>query len=347
MTASPGSVAAAPEATRNVNLSQAIAEGLRLEMEADPSVLVLGEDVGNQGGVFGATRGLLKNFGPERVLDTPISEMAFTGMAVGLALEGYRPVVEIMFVDFIGVCLEQVYNAMGKIPYMSGGRVRMPVVVKTAGGSIGAAAQHSQTLWGLFAHLPGLRVVAPSNPYDSKGMIAAAVRSDDPVVFIEHKGLLLQRASEFAFGAHVPRERYDVPIDRAAIVRPGSDLTLVTLSGTVRHAVSAAAAADERGISVEVIDVRSIVPLDWATVCESVSRTRSLLVVDEDYLGFGLSGELAMGVIERVGIGALDRIGRHGNPGVPVPAALTLERAIVPGPESILDSILRMAGGAQ
>lgn len=327
---------------RNVNLSQAVAEGIRLEMQADPSVLVLGEDVGKQGGVFGSTRGLRTAFGAERVLDTPISEMAFTGMAVGLALEGYRPVVEIMFVDFIGVCLEQVYNAMAKIPYMSGGHVRMPVVVKTAGGSIGAAAQHSQTLWGLFAHLPGLRVVTPSNPYDSKGMIAAAIRSEDPVVFIEHKGLLLQRAADFSFGAQVPKQRYDVPLDRAAVVTPGRDLTLVTLSGTVRHAVAAAAAAAEQGVSVEVIDLRSVVPIDWATICESVSRTRSMLVVDEDYLGFGLSGELAIGVLERVGIGVLERIGRQGNPNVPVPAALSLERAIVPGPESILDSILRM-----
>lgn len=332
---------------RNINVSQAVAEGLRLEMEADPSVLVIGEDVAAQGGVFGSTRGLLKAFGPQRVLDTPISEMAFTGMAVGLAMEGYRPVVEIMFVDFIGVCLEQVYNAIAKIPYMTGGRVQMPVVIKTAGGSIGAAAQHSQTLWGLFAHLPGLRVVAPSNPYDSKGMIAAAVRSDDPVVFIEHKGLLLQRAADFSFGADVPKARYDVPIDRAAIVRPGSDLTLVTLSGSVRYAVEAARLAAERGVDVEVIDVRSVVPLDWATICESAARTRRLLVVDEDYLGFGLSGELVTGVLERVGLGALDGVARHGNPDVPVPAALSLERVVVPSTESILAAVLRATEAAR
>lgn len=328
-------------APRNINISQAVAEGLRLEMEADETVLVIGEDVATQGGVFGSTRGLLKAFGPQRVLDTPISEMAFTGMAVGLAMDGYRPVIEIMFVDFIGVCLEQVYNAIGKIPYMSGGRVDMPVVIKTAGGSIGAAAQHSQTLWGLFAHLPGLRVVAPSNPYDSKGMMAAAVRSNDPVVFIEHKGLLLKRASDFTFGASVPKEAYDVPLGSAAIVRPGTDLTIATLSGSVVHAVAAAEVAGGHGINVEVIDLRSVVPLDWDTVCESVSRTRSLLVVDEDYLGFGLSGELITGVIERLGMGGLDHVGRHGNPGVPVPAALSLERAIVPDAESILAAILR------
>ncbi|MFT4305904.1 MAG: transketolase C-terminal domain-containing protein, partial [Microbacterium sp.] len=244
-------------------------------------------------------------------------------------------------------CLEQVYNAVAKIPYMSGGRVPMPVVIKTAGGSIGAAAQHSQNLWGLFAHLPGLRVVAPSNPYDSKGMIAAAVRSDDPVVFIEHKGLLLQRAADFVFGAAVPKERYDVPLDRAAIVRPGEDLTLATLSGSVRHAVAAATAAAERGVDVEVVDLRSVVPIDWQTVCSSVSRTRRLLVVDEDYLGFGLSGELVTGVVERLGLGGMDVVARHGNPDVPVPAALSLEREIVPDADSILDAILRTAGGGR
>lgn len=331
---------AAEVAPRNINISQAVAEGLRLSMEADDRVLVIGEDVAQQGGVFGSTRGLLKAFGPERVLDTPISEMAFSGMAVGLAMEGYRPVIEIMFVDFIGVCLEQIYNAIAKIPYMSGGRVEMPVVIKTAGGSIGAAAQHSQTLWGLFAHLPGLRVVAPSNPHDSKGMIAAAVASDDPVVFIEHKGLLLERAQDFTFGANVPKEAYNVPLDRAAVVRPGTDLTLVTLSGSVRHAVTAAEAASLRGIDTEVIDLRSVVPIDWETIWRSVQKTRSLLVVDEDYLGFGLSGELITGAIERFGLGSIDYVARHGNPNVPVPAALSLEKVIVPSAESILRAIV-------
>jgi acetoin:2,6-dichlorophenolindophenol oxidoreductase subunit beta len=328
-------------APRNINISQAVAEGLRLAMDADDSVLMIGEDVATQGGVFGSTRGLLKAFGPQRVVDTPISEMAFTGMAVGLAIDGYRPVIEIMFVDFIGVCLEQVYNAIAKIPYMSGGRIDMPVVIKTAGGSIGAAAQHSQTLWGLFGHLPGLRVVAPSNPYDSKGMMAAAVASNDPVVYIEHKGLLLERAQGFSFGANVPKEAYDVPIDQAAIVRPGTDLTLVTLSGSVQHALTAADAAILHGVDVEVIDLRSIVPLDWTTIGESLARPRSLLVVDEDYLGYGLSGELITGAIERFGLGSLDYVGRHGNPGVPVPAALSLEKSIVPGAESILAAIIR------
>lgn len=331
---------------RSINLSQSVAEGIRLEMERDERVLVLGEDVGRGGGVFGSTRGLQRAFGAERVRDTPISEMAFTGMGVGLAMEGYRPVVEIMFVDFIGVCLEQVYNAAAKIPYMSGGTVRMPMVFKTAGGCIGSAAQHSQCLWGTFAHLPGLHVVAPSSPYDSKGLMAAAIESDDPVVFIEHKGLLLRKTAEFSHGAHVPKERYTVPLGRASVVRPGSDLTIVTLSQSVCDALDAANDLANDGMDVEVIDLRSVVPLDMDTVCDSLARTRRLLVVDEDYLGFGLSGEIVTRVLERLGPKALDQVARHGLPDVPVPAALTLEQAVVPRAASIAAAVRAMGAAS-
>lgn len=327
---------------QNINVSQAIAESLRLEMEADERVLVIGEDVGQQGGVFGSTRGLQKAFGPGRVLDTPISEMAFTGMAVGLAMEGYRPVIEIMFADFIGVCLEQVFNAIAKNPYMSGGSLSMPIVIKTAGGAIGSAAQHSQTLWGLYGHLPGLRVVAPSNPHDSKGLMAAAVQSQDPVVFIEHKGLLLKKAANFAHGTEVPKDRYAVPLDQANIVRPGRDLTIVTVSANVGDALDAASALSAEGVDVEVLDLRSIVPLDWATITASLRKTRKLLVVDEDYLGFGLSGEVITGAIERLGLGSLDAVARHGLANVPVPAAVTLERAVLPCAESIVNAVRKM-----
>jgi pyruvate dehydrogenase E1 component beta subunit len=331
---------------RSINLSQSVAEGIRLEMERDERVLVIGEDVGRSGGVFGSTRGLQRAFGAGRVRDTPISEMAFTGMGVGLAMEGYRPVVEIMFVDFIGVCLEQVYNAAAKIPYMTGGAVRMPIVFKTAGGCIGSAAQHSQCLWGTFAHLPGLKVVAPSNPYDSKGLMAAAIESDDPVVFIEHKGLLLRKTAEFAHGSQVPKERYTVPLGSAAVVRPGSDLTIATLSQSVSDALEAANTLAAEGIDVEVVDLRSVVPLDVDTVCESLRRTRRLLVVDEDYVSFGLSGELVTRAIERLGMRALDQVARHGLPDVPVPAALTLEQAVVPRAGSIADAVRAMAAAS-
>jgi pyruvate dehydrogenase E1 component beta subunit len=207
-------------------------------------------------------------------------------------MEGYRPILEIMFVDFMGVCLDQIYNAIAKNHYMSGGNVRMPIVIKTAGGCIGSGAQHSQCLWGTFAHLPGLKVVAPSNPYDAKGLMASAVESDDPVIFIEHKKLLLTRAEDFSFGADVPPERYTIPLGKAAIVRAGTDLTLATISGSVLPAIAAAERLQTEGISVEVIDLRSVVPLDVETVAESVNRTGKLLVVDEDYLSFGMSSEL-------------------------------------------------------
>lgn len=318
---------------RNLNLSQCIAESLRLEMERDASVVVLGEDVGNQGGVFGATRGLQKNFGATRVLDTPISETAITGMGVGLAIEGYRPVLEIMFVDFMGVCLDQIYNSIAKNHYMSGGRVRMPIVIKTAGGCIGSGAQHSQCLWGTFAHLPGLKVIAPSNPFDAKGLMAASVMSDDPVVFIEHKKLLLTRAEEFPFGADVPQERYEIPLGKASVVLEGSDLTIATLSGTVLSSYAAAKRLQKEGISAELIDLRSVVPLDTETVAASVAKTGKLLVVDEDYLSFGLSAELITRVLES-GV-QLTKFGRHAVPDVPIPGAITLEEAVVPGEDSI------------
>ena len=328
---------------RNLNISQCVAEALQLEMERDPSVVVIGEDVGRQGGVFGATRGLQKTFGELRVVDTPISETAITGMGVGLALEGYRPILEIMFVDFIGVCLDQVYNAIAKNHYMSGGRITMPIVIKTAGGCIGSGAQHSQCLWGLFAHLPGLKVVAPSNPYDTKGLMAAAVESDDPVVFIEHKGLLLTRAEDFSFGADVPKERYVVPIGVASVVREGTDITVATLSGTVLSAFAAAEELAQEGISVELIDLRSVVPLDTATVAKSVEKTGRLLVIDEDYRSFGLSGELITRIFES-GVSPTS-FARHAVPDVPIPGALSLEQAVVPQQTSIREEIRKVVRG--
>lgn len=319
-----------------------VAEALRLEFERDERVMMLGEDVGRNGGVFGSSRGLLDAFGEWRVRDTPIAEMGFTGMGVGLAMTGRRPIVEIMFVDFIGVCLEQVYNAAAKIPAMSGGRVPMPLVVKTAGGLIGSAAQHSQTLWGLFAHLPGMHVVAPSHPYDAKGLMAAAVESDTPVIYIEHKALLLTKLRDFHDPSPVPEERFTVPIGKAKVAREGSDLTLVTLSAGVEHALGAA--DDVAGeTDVEVIDLRSVVPLDMETVCTSVAKTERLLVVDEDYLSFGLSGEVVTRCLERLGPGALRQVARHAVRDVPIPAARTLEEAVVPGRASVAAAIRAMA----
>jgi pyruvate/2-oxoglutarate/acetoin dehydrogenase E1 component len=319
-------------AVRDRNVSVIIAETLAQEMELEPRIVLLGEDIGVCGGTFGATRGLLDRFGADRVRDTPISEMAFHGMAVGLAMEGYRPLVELMFVDFLGVCLEQIYNAAAKIHYMSGGRVRMPVVVKTAGGCIGSAAQHSQSLWGLFGHLPGLHVAVPSCPYDFKGMLAWALRSDDPVIFIEHRDLLLRKRSTFDHGADVPVEPY-VARPGAAVVRAGTDLTVATLGASVGHCIAAADAL--HGYDVEVIDLRTVVPLDAAAVAASVARTSRLLVVDEDYLSCGLSGEVVARVVEALGPAAVRAVGRHAVPDVPIPAAASLESAVVPNTASI------------
>ncbi|WP_029041944.1 alpha-ketoacid dehydrogenase subunit beta [Cucumibacter marinus] len=334
------------QSMRRINGSQAIAESLMQEMERDERVVLLGEDVGRSGGVFGTTRDLFDRFGPMRVRDTPIAEMSFTGMGVGMAMAGLRPVVEIMFVDFLGVCLEQIYNAMAKIPYMSGGRVPMPMVIKTAGGNIGSAAQHSQCLWATFAHLPGMHVVAPATVRDHKGLMAAAIRSENPVIFIEHKELLLKKSKDFLSGAEVPEGAFVTPIGKANIVRGGSDLTLVTLSAGVEYSLEAAAEVARDGIDVEIIDLRSIVPLDVETVANSVARTGRLLVVDEDYLSFGLSAEIVVRVLERLGPGALRQIQRHAVPDVPIPAALSLEQAIVPGPASIERTLREMAAAS-
>jgi len=291
---------------RSVRFSQVVGEAIAHEMEADPKVILLGEDIGRQGGVFSVTRGLQERFGEDCVRDTPISEMAFTGMGVGLAMAGYRPLVEIMFVDFIGACLEQVMNAMSKNAYMSGGNVKVPMVLKTASGCIGSAAQHSQCLWGLFAHLPGMIVACPSSPYDYKGMMAAALQSDHPVVYIENKRQLNKMARTHPVDSHVPEGRYTVPLDRANVVREGSDVTLVTVSASVADAFHAAEELSREGISVEVVDLRTLVPLDMETVARSVARTGRLLVVDEDYFSFGMSGEVVARTVEALGPSALD-----------------------------------------
>jgi len=330
----------------NRTLPSVIAAAIGHEMEADPGVVVLGEDVGRLGGVFGATRGLQDRFGAERVFDTPIAEMAFSGMGVGLTMAGFRPIVEIMFVDFVGVCLEQIFNAAAKIPLMSGGRQKMPIVFKTAGGCIGSAAQHSQCLWGLFAQLPGLKVVAPCSPRDHAGLMASAIQSDDPIVFIEHKALLLRKLKDFRHNPGFDDGRFAIPIGRAEIVRRGADITLATLSATVEYALEAADLVKAEGIDVEVIDLRSVVPLDVATVADSVGRTRRLLVVDEDYLSFGLSAELSIRVIETLGSSGLRQVSRLAVPDIAIPAALSLEREIVPGVASIAARLRHMAKGA-
>jgi len=301
--------------------------------------------VGAYGGIFGSTTGLLERFGPARVIDTPISETAFIGLGIGAAVEGMRPVVELMFADFMGVCLDQIYNHMAKIHFESGGHVKVPMVLTTAvGGGYSDAAQHSQCLWGTFAHLPGMKVVVPSNPYDAKGLMISAIRDDNPVVYMFHKGVmgLPWMVRNPRATAEVPDGSYTVPIGAAKVVRPGTDATVVTLSLSVHHALDAADTLAAQGVEVEVIDLRSLVPLDRRTILESVSKTGRLVVVDEDYQSFGLSGEVAATVTD-VDPGMLRApIARIANPDVPVPYARLLEHAVLPRQHRIEEGIRRV-----
>lgn len=325
--------------------NKAIAEAIRLEMERDPNVFVMGEDVGVYGGIFGATEGLFQQFGPERVIDTPISETAFIGAAIGAAAEGMRPIVELMFVDFFGVCMDQIYNHMAKIPYMSGGRVKLPIVLMTAvGGGYSDAAQHSQTLYATFAHLPGMKVVAPSTPYDLKGMMISAIRDDNPVVFMFHKtlqGLGWMDQLDASVG-HVPEEAYTVPIGKAKVVREGTDITIVGIQMTTHHALEAAKKLEQHGIQAEVIDLRSLVPLDRETILQSIKKTHRLLVVDEDYLSYGMTAEIAA-IAAEDGLYDLDApVRRLAVPDVPIPYSRPLEQFVLPNADKIFHEAMKL-----
>jgi pyruvate dehydrogenase E1 component beta subunit len=336
-------------ATRTLTMAQAIAEAIGQEMERDPNVFAMGEDIGTYGGIFGATGGLLQRFGPERVMDTPISETAFIGAAIGAAAEGMRPIAELMFVDFFGVCMDQIYNHLAKNTYMSGGNVRLPVVITTAiGGGYNDAAQHSQCLYGVFAHVPGLKVVVPSNAYDAKGLMIQAIRDDNPVVYFFHKGIMGLPWMAYFEGSttEVPQEAYTIPFGQARIVREGTDVTVVTLSQMVHKAMLAAEEAAGAGISVEVLDLRTLVPLDREAVLRSVAKTGRLLVADEDYLHFGLSGEIAALVAEQIGTIAMKApVKRLGVPNVPIPYSRPLEQAVIPQVGHLSEAIRQLMAG--
>ncbi len=333
--------------SRRINTSRAMVEAIAQEMEANPEVFYMGEDVGAYGGIFGSTTGLLDMFGPERIIDTPISETAFVGLGIGAAVEGMRPIIEIMFSDFMGVCFDQIYNHMAKIHYESGGNVKVPMVITMAvGGGYSDGAQHSQTLWGTFAHLPGMKVVAPSNPADAKGLLTAAIRDDNPVIFMFHKGA--QGLAWMARNPHsigeVPEGEHIVEIGKAAIAREGSDVTVATISMSVQHALDVAEALEGEGISVEVLDLRSLVPLDRDAIVESVRKTGRLVVVDEDYLSFGMSGEVVATVTETdPGIFKAAPV-RVAIPDVPIPYAHALEYAVLPRPDRIEEAIRKVMG---
>lgn len=324
---------------RRMTIARAMAEAIQQEMQRDPQVFVMGEDIGALGGVFGNTRGLLEEFGKERIRDTPISETAFIGAGVGAAQDGMRPVVELMFVDFFGVCFDAIYNNMAKNNYFSGGNVKVPMVLMTStGGGYSDAGQHSQCLYATFAHLPGMKVVSPSNAYDAKGMMTAAIRDDSPVVFMYHKGLqgMGWLGTEAAATVDTPEKSYQVELGKANIVRKGSDVTIVGLAMGVHNALKAAAKLAEEGVDAEVIDLRSLVPLDRKTLISSVKKTGRLIVVDEDYQSYGVSGEIITSVVEHDYSLLRSAPKRVAYPDVPIPFARHMEQFCLPNADKIV-----------
>ncbi len=326
--------------SRRLTMAQAISEAIGHEMAVDPNVFVMGEDVGSYGGIFGATGGLFNKFGGERIIDTPISETAFIGAAIGAAAEGMRPIAELMFVDFFGVCMDEIYNHLAKNTYMAGGNIRLPVVLMTGiGGGYSDAAQHSQCLYATFAHMPGMKVVVPSNAYDAKGLMTQAIRDDNPVMYMFHKGIMGLPWMAFFEGSttEVPENDYTIPFGVARVAREGRDLTIVTLSQMVHKSLIAAEELAKDGISAEVIDLRTLVPLDTDAIMRSVAKTGRLLIADEDYLGFGLSGEVAATVAERLDEVVLKApVKRLAVPNVPIPYSRPLEQFVIPQVASIV-----------
>jgi pyruvate dehydrogenase E1 component beta subunit len=330
---------------RKITYQQAINEALSQEMTRDPSVIVMGEDnhggegsPGEQdawGGVLGVTKGLYHKF-PGRVIDTPISESAFIGAAIGAATNGLRPVAELMFVDFMGVCFDQIFNQAAKFRYMFGGKAETPVVIRTMyGAGFRAAAQHSQCLYSLFTHIPGLKVVMPATPYDAKGMLIQAIRDNDPVIFCEHKML-------YTLEGEVPEESYTVPFGEANVVREGDDVTVVTLGRMVHFSDQAAQAMQKKGVHVEVIDLRTTSPLDEATILESVARTGRLVVVDESNPRCSMAGDIA-GIVAQKAFGDLKApIEQVTAPHAPVPFSGALEDLYIPSVASIEGAISRV-----
>jgi pyruvate dehydrogenase E1 component beta subunit len=309
----------------------AVNEAMAEEMARDERVVLIGEDVGIPGGSFGASRGLYERFGPERVVDTPISEAAIVAMAAGAAACGLRPIVEIMFMDFMAVCMDAVVNQAAKMRYMFGSQYTVPLVIRTpAGGGLNAGPQHSQHLEAWFAHVPGLKVVMPATPYDVKGILKSAVRDDNPVIVVENKAL-------HALKGQVPEEEYLIPIGKADVKRQGADVTVVAVSRMVHEALKAAELLSGENIQTEVIDLLSISPWDRETVFGSVSKTHRLVIAHEAVKAFGIGAEIAATVMEEV-MDELDApIMRVGAPFVPVPFGL--EKAYLPNAEGIVSAV--------
>ncbi|MFD8236315.1 alpha-ketoacid dehydrogenase subunit beta [Streptomyces sp. NPDC059696] len=320
-----------------ITYRDAVAEGIAREMRRDASVVCLGEDIGAAGGVFKTTTGLWEEFGPERVWDTPISEQAIVGAAMGAAMTGMRPVAEIMFSDFLACCWDYLANEIPKVRYMTGGQVTVPLVVRTAnGGGLGFGAQHSQATENWALTVPGLKIAAPATPADVVGMLAAAIRSEDPVIFFEHKGL-------FATKGPPPPPDHIVELGRAAVVRAGGDITLVALASTVPLAQKAADILAGEGIEAEVVDLRCLVPLDAATVLASLRRTSRLVTVEENPYQGGW-GATVVSVVADEGFGLLDApVRRVAGKCVPLPFADALEEQVVPTVDKVVTEVRRLA----
>ncbi|MFH8897457.1 alpha-ketoacid dehydrogenase subunit beta [Streptomyces coeruleorubidus] len=320
-----------------ITYREAVAEGIAREMRRDTSVVCLGEDIAAAGGVFKTTVGLLKEFGPERVWDTPISEQAIVGAAMGAAMTGMRPVAEIMFSDFLACCWDYLANEIPKVRYMTGGQVTVPLVVRTAnGGGLGFGAQHSQATENWALTVPGLKIAAPATPADVIGMMAAAIRSDDPVVFFEHKALLAAKGAP-------PPPGHVVELGRAAVVREGADVTLVALASTVPLALKAADVLSGEGIEAEVVDLRCLVPLDAAAVLDSVRGTSRLLTVEENPYQGGW-GATVVSIVADEGFGLLDApVRRVAAECVPLPFADALEEQVIPTVDKVVTAVRGLA----
>jgi acetoin:2,6-dichlorophenolindophenol oxidoreductase subunit beta len=324
--------------TRELTLSEAVREAMAEEMRRDPRVFICGEDIAEAGTVFKVLTGLVDEFGTERVLDTPISEAGFTGIAVGAAMTGMRPVVDIMFGDFSTLVMDQMVNQAAKVHYMSGGKWKVPMVMRaTLGATRRSAAQHSQSLHAWFCHIPGLKVVLPSTPYDAKGLLKTAIRDDNPVVFFEDKMM-------YKLKGPVPVEEYTIPFGVADIKRAGSDITIVATSSMVQVALGAAQLLEEYDISAEVIDPRTVWPLDEKTLIESAKKTSRVIVVDEGYGRYGVTAEIASTIAEGAFFDLEAPVKRMGAMHVPIPFSPPLEDATVPTEQSVFEAAKKMCG---
>ena len=324
--------------TREVTFAEAVREALAEEMRRDTRVFIIGEDVAEAGTPFKVLSGLANEFGLERVIDTPISEAGFTGIAVGAAMTGMRPVVDIMFGDFITLTMDQMANQAAKIRYMSGGHFSVPLVMRTTlGATRRSAAQHSQSLHALFSHIPGLKVVLPSTPYDAKGLLKSAIRDDNPVAFFEDKMM-------FRTKGPVPAEDYTIPLGLADIKRAGTDITLVGTSSMVQVALAAADSLADDGISAEVIDPRTTFPLDKATLIESAKKTGRAIVIDEGYNRYGVTAEIASVIAEGAFYHLDAPVQRMGAMDVPIPFSPALEDLTVPTPATVTNAAKLLCG---